>query len=365
VLIHAGRVPDRRRLGWELVPPELQQEARLMGGIVGTAELTECVTYTTAVAFVADRASHLNDPSWFRPPRLYGFHFARMAPLPFRACKGALFFFPISAKTPAAAAASKEDELALFGPEWRTQLLVSVRSPAEAAAALDGGADLIDVKEPRRGPLGRADEATLAAVVRLIAGRRPVSAALGELAQQPLLPPVPGLAYVKWGLAGWTTAQDWRLALPPSPGPPQVVVAAYADWREAACPPIAEVARFALEQPGSVLLIDTFSKAPQQRGGRTRSLLDWLPLDEVVALCSRCRAAGVRVALAGSLGPQEIGFVLAARPDWIGIRGAACDGGRDGAISTSRVRALTELIQAGASRCPAATGRTPESPCKQ
>ena len=34
-------------------------------------------------------------------------------------------------------------------------LLVSVRSAAEAATALAGGADLIDVKEPSRGPLGR------------------------------------------------------------------------------------------------------------------------------------------------------------------------------------------------------------------
>ena len=37
-----------------------------------------------------------------------------------------------------------------------TQLLVSVRSPAEALAALEGGAALIDVKEPARGSLGRA-----------------------------------------------------------------------------------------------------------------------------------------------------------------------------------------------------------------
>ena len=47
-----------------------------------------------------------------------------------------------------------------------TRLLVSVRSAAEAEAALLGGADVIDVKEPDRGPLGRADDAVIAAVVR-------------------------------------------------------------------------------------------------------------------------------------------------------------------------------------------------------
>ena len=60
-------------------------------------------------------------------------------------------------------------------------LLVSVRSAAEALAALAGGADVIDVKEPNQGSLGAADDDTISAVVRAVAGRAPVSAALGEL----------------------------------------------------------------------------------------------------------------------------------------------------------------------------------------
>ena len=42
-----------------------------------------------------------------------------------------------------------------------TRLLVSVRNGQEAEAALAGGAHVIDVKEPARGSLGRADETTL------------------------------------------------------------------------------------------------------------------------------------------------------------------------------------------------------------
>src|SRR5437870_6982957 len=79
-------------------------------------------------------------------------------------------------------------------------LLVSVRSASEAEAALAGGAHLIDVKEPGRGPLGRADDATIAAVVQRVAGRRPVSVALGELHEQGRCYPGAGLSYVKWGL---------------------------------------------------------------------------------------------------------------------------------------------------------------------
>src|SRR5262245_59925297 len=87
-------------------------------------------------------------------------------------------------------------------PNIPPRLLVSVRSAAEAEAALAGGASLIDVKEPGRGSLGRPDNEIVAAVLRCVAGRRPVSAALGELMDRPALFQLPGLSYAKWGLAG-------------------------------------------------------------------------------------------------------------------------------------------------------------------
>jgi hypothetical protein len=93
VLIHTGRVPDKRKQVWALVPEDLQEAARLVGGIVGEAELSDCITYASADTFAADRKRHLNDPGWFREPRLYGFEFAAARPLPFRSCRGALYFF--------------------------------------------------------------------------------------------------------------------------------------------------------------------------------------------------------------------------------------------------------------------------------
>ncbi|MES1213307.1 MAG: (5-formylfuran-3-yl)methyl phosphate synthase, partial [Singulisphaera sp.] len=47
----------------------------------------------------------------------------------------------------------------------RTGLLVSVRDANEARDALLGGADLIDLKEPTRGSLGRVDSAMIGEVV--------------------------------------------------------------------------------------------------------------------------------------------------------------------------------------------------------
>ena len=53
----------------------------------------------------------------------------------------------------------------------KTGLLVSVRSADEADAALAGGADLIDCKEPARGPLGVAEPEVVAAILDRVAGQ--------------------------------------------------------------------------------------------------------------------------------------------------------------------------------------------------
>src|SRR5438445_778047 len=49
-------------------------------------------------------------------------------------------------------------------------LLVSVVSAEEAEVALNAGVDLIDVKDPSRGPLGMAHHETVAAVLVVLGG---------------------------------------------------------------------------------------------------------------------------------------------------------------------------------------------------
>lgn len=240
----------------------------------------------------------------------------------------------------------------------RPGLLVSVRSAAEAAAALEGGADLIDVKEPARGSLGRADDQAVRAVLATIAGRRPVSAARGELMDESSARSDgpswdPGLHFVKWGLAGAAT-RDWRQRLEAFEARcvPQVVVVAYADWQCAEAPGVEEVVGFACRKPGQILLLDTHCKTPSVLGLRRRpNLLDWLTVDEVVDICRTCRAAGGRVALAGSLDLGTMELLAPACPDWFAVRSAACAAGeRHAAIEADRVRCLSHWLERLASR---------------
>ncbi len=97
VLIHAAQKPDARDEAWALVPPGLAEAARLNGGIVGAGDLVACLTYRSAEAFARDRDRHLNDPSWFEPPVLYGFEFAGLCLLPFRPYPGWMRFFEVDA----------------------------------------------------------------------------------------------------------------------------------------------------------------------------------------------------------------------------------------------------------------------------
>jgi hypothetical protein len=95
ILIHAARIPDERRQAWEWVPRELLEAARLLGGIIGSAELTDCLTYTRVEEFAADRDRHFNENAWFVGPKLFGFQFANAVPLPFRPYSGWMRFFPV------------------------------------------------------------------------------------------------------------------------------------------------------------------------------------------------------------------------------------------------------------------------------
>ena len=95
VLIHAARIPDERPAAWACVPAELQEAARMVGGIIGMGDVTNCLTYRDREAFAADQKRHLNDPSWFEGTVLYGFTFTNLRPLPFRPYQGWMRFFPI------------------------------------------------------------------------------------------------------------------------------------------------------------------------------------------------------------------------------------------------------------------------------
>ncbi len=100
ILIHAAKIPDDRPEGWALITtPTLKELAALRGGIIGSANLTSCVKYSSSDAFALAAESHRNAPEWFREGGLYGFVFQDARPIAYHACPGRTLFFTVEGIT--------------------------------------------------------------------------------------------------------------------------------------------------------------------------------------------------------------------------------------------------------------------------
>lgn len=243
-------------------------------------------------------------------------------------------------------------------------LLVSVRSVAEARAAVLGGAAIVDVKEPLTGPLGRAEPAVAAEIAAAIGDQTTWTLACGEWREGVdvikkhldtlsclLSRRVPPPAAIKAGLAGLAN-QPWRHLLTEFAAAPWATVAvAYADWDRAESPDPGEVIDAAAAGGCSAVLVDTFDKSgPGLLGARSAaSIADWV---------RRAHAAGLQIALAGRIAAGEVSAVRDLGPDIVGLRSAACAGGRLGTVDEKLVRQADRLLRHGgeAQRQPVHTG---------
>lgn len=228
----------------------------------------------------------------------------------------------------------------------KTQLLVSVRSAIEAEAALAGGADIVDVKEPRLGSLGRPGSDTVAAVIKLCATSTPVSVALGELRDCPLPCGPSGIRWAKAGLSR-LGQNDWEGAfceLANQLRPATLVPVAYADAGRAGAPCPFSVLDAIRRFGGTYMLLDTYVKDG-------RGLLNWMPSVVLAELQRRCRAAGVALGLAGSLTFEDIAGLLPLCPAIIAVRGAVCrQRRRDLELDGKLVNSLKTLFVQAAQR---------------
>jgi uncharacterized protein (UPF0264 family) len=225
------------------------------------------------------------------------------------------------------------------------RLLVSVRNASEAAAALAGGADIVDAKEPLNGPLGKVSPAALASIASAVGGGAPISAALGDIGRDDIVSGAHaatsvGAAFVKVGFAGMRGRLDMAaevLASAAGGSPAALVLVAYADYETAGAPSPEEVIALADRTNAGGVLIDTCNK----RGPGVTGLMT---AESLRTFVTRARAAGRTVAVAGSLSLEDLDRVRDADADIAGVRGAACDGGRGGVVSAVRVRALRRAL---------------------
>jgi uncharacterized protein (UPF0264 family) len=246
------------------------------------------------------------------------------------------------------------------------QLLVSVRSAAEAVAALDGAAHIVDAKEPARGPLGAVDPAVLAAILDQVPSGHPFSVALGDFttakdvyASVVALPRRRGPTFVKIGFAGARSARvvsdlvvTAREAASGAYEPPGVIAVAYADAEGVDAPDPWDLCEAARRGGAAGVLLDTACKS----GG---TVIDLMPPAELGDWVSLAHLHELTAGLAGNLRLDDLQLIADAGADVVGVRGAACDGGRTGTVSARRVAALVAALDSSGVD---ASGEMPEFP---
>jgi dihydroneopterin aldolase len=220
-----------------------------------------------------------------------------------------------------------------------TRMLASVANAAEAGAVVQLGADIVDLKDARRGALGAVPLETAREAIAAVAGRSETSAALGDppYAEDALTKAARALAAM--GVASVKLAVDASMldrlgdALSPLAHDVALVGMMFADEK----PDFSLLAKLkALGFKGAML--DTRDKTR----GRLLAHLEVVQLNE---FCFQCRALGLMSGLAGSLEAPDVPRLLLVGPDVLGFRGALCHAhDRQGAIDPAAVALIRDLI---------------------
>jgi uncharacterized protein (UPF0264 family) len=234
------------------------------------------------------------------------------------------------------------------------QLLVSVVHEEEVAPAVDGGADIVDIKNPLEGSLGANFPRVIRRVRALTPPDIPVSAAIGDAPNLPGMVALAaagaatcGIQYIKVGLLGPRESRDALLLLTevcraargqdPSV---RIMATAYADANTICSFPPLDLPMVAAEAGADGCMLDTASK-------RGPTLLSELGPTELETFVAACRDHGLMCALAGSLREEDVPRIHELGADIIGFRTAACRGDRlTGRVDRDAVRALKYRIAA-------------------
>ena len=231
------------------------------------------------------------------------------------------------------------------------KLLVSPINLEEAKAAYNGGADIIDVKNPKEGSLGANFPWVIRSVKEAMGPNTPVSATIGDMNYKPgtaslasLGAAVSGADYVKVGLYDiQTTEQAIDMVehvvksvkdYDPSK---KVVISGYADYKRINSIPLRELPPICADCGADVVMMDTGIKDG-------RSTFEFMTNEELSQFVESAHDLGLISAIAGNIKFEDIEAINQIGPDVIGIRGCVCGGDRNSTIQQKLVEELRSMM---------------------
>jgi hypothetical protein len=233
------------------------------------------------------------------------------------------------------------------------KLLISPTDEKEAAEAIAGGADIIDVKNPKEGSLGASFPWVIRQIRAITPSNVELSCTLGDasnhsgaMALAALGAATTGVNYIKTGLQGVTTKEDALIimtkiarAIRDHDSSISVVVVGYADSERVDSVDPMEIPEIAHEAKLDIAMIDTAVKDG-------KSILEFLTRDQLLGFVEKSHRYGMAAAIAGSLSKEDLPMISTLGTDVVGLRGAACtDKDRvNGRLNREMVRELAEII---------------------
>jgi (5-formylfuran-3-yl)methyl phosphate synthase len=223
----------------------------------------------------------------------------------------------------------------------RTKLLASVMNLEEAKIALDGGADIIDLKNPLAGALGALPLDDIRAIVKMINKQRPVSATIGDLPMEPNIictaveaTARTGVDYIKIGFFKSDNLRDCISALSPLAQQHKLIAVLFADQQ-----PDFSLLEDLSEAGFHGVMLDT---ADKQNG----SLRVHIQLIDLIDFILTSRKHNLLCGLAGSLHISDIKELFKHKPDYLGFRGALCDGSlREQKMCVEKLREVNSVFE--------------------
>ena len=234
------------------------------------------------------------------------------------------------------------------------KLLISPTDEKEAEEAIAGGADIIDVKNPKEGSLGASFPWVINRIREITPANIEVSCAIGDALNLPcavslaaLGAATTGVDYIKVGLYGIKTKeeavylmQNVTKAVKGCNSSIKIVATGYADAKRIGSVNPLLVPEIANEAKVDVAMIDTAVKDG-------KSLFALLTNTQLRNFTDTAHARGLKVALAGSLQKEDLPKVHALGADIVGLRGAACTNSdrMNGQIIRQNVRVLADELR--------------------
>lgn len=226
-------------------------------------------------------------------------------------------------------------------------MLVSPINAVEAEAAMAGGADILDVKNPREGSLGANFPWVIRSVAEVAAGRVPVSATIGDFDFKPgtaslaaLGAAFSGADYIKVGLLKIRDRDEAAEMLRPLvrsvkefDANKRLVAAAYSDASRVGSISPMELPEVAAECGADVVMVDTAIKDG-------KSTFEFMTESEISDFIALGHDLGMEVAIAGTIKFADLALLKRVDPEIIGVRGAVCGGDRTGEIKEELVRRM-------------------------